>query len=145
MPDGSGSAPDRAAAAAPRDRNVGHYDLLGTDAVSPQPFARTPWVRRWAEGGSEAMWEVLGMPRRPERIHAPIPEVEADVWSEPETKCDVVLSDKNSGKIDMETDSAPRQPERIHAPIPEAEADRTSGPSQKPTVTCPCQTKTLTK
>ena len=100
--------------------NVGHYDLLGTDAVSPQPFARTPWVRRWAEGGSEAMWEVLGMPRRPKRIHAPIPEVEADVWSEPETKCDVVLSDKNSDKIDMETDSVPRQPERIHAPIPEA-------------------------
>ncbi|CAJ1326993.1 unnamed protein product, partial [Effrenium voratum] len=39
--------------------NVGHYDLLGTKAVSPQPFARTPWVRRWAEGGSEAMWEAL--------------------------------------------------------------------------------------
>ena len=98
--------------------NVGHYDLLGTDAVSPQPFARTPWVRRWAEGGSEAMWEVLGMPRRPERIHAPIPEAEADVWSEPETNSDVVLSDKNSDKIDMETDSVPRRPDRIHAPIP---------------------------
>ena len=108
--------------------NVGHYDLLGTDAVSPQPFARTPWVRRWAEGGSEAMWEVLGMPRRPERIHAPIPEAEADVWSEPETNSDVVLSDKNSDKIDMETDSVPRRPERIHAPIPEAEADVWSEP-----------------
>ena len=92
--------------------------------MSPQPFARTPWVRRWAEGGSEAMWEVLGMPRRPECIHAPIPEAEADVWSEPETNSDVPLSDK----INMETASVPRRPERIHAPLPEAEADVWSQP-----------------
>ena len=27
--------------------NVGHYDLLGTNAMSPQPFARTCCVRLW--------------------------------------------------------------------------------------------------
>ena len=68
------------------------------------------------------------MPRRPERIQAPIPEAEADVWSEPETNSDVPLSDKNSNKIDMETASVPRRPKRSQAPSPEAEADVWSEP-----------------